>query len=58
MKHLILKKYLNILAYIYEYTKILSMNRQERRKLKSKKKGRYLGLDRNRQTQVGRLRKS
>jgi hypothetical protein len=33
------------------------MNRQQRRKLKSKKKGKYVGLDRNRQTQQGRLGK-
>jgi len=33
------------------------MNRHERRKAKSKKGGRYLGLDRNRQTQIGRMSK-
>jgi len=33
------------------------MNRAQRRAQKSKKGGRYLGLDRNRQTQIGRLSK-
>lgn len=33
------------------------MNRQQRRAQKSKKGGRYLGLDRNRQTQIGRISK-
>lgn len=33
------------------------MNRQQRRAQKSKKGGRYLGLDRNRQTQIGRITK-
>lgn len=33
------------------------MNRQQRRAQKSKKGGRYLGLDRNRQTQIGRMSK-
>ena len=31
------------------------MNRAERRAAKSKKGGKYFGLDKNRQTQVGRL---
>lgn len=34
------------------------MNRAERRAQKSKKGGRYLGLDKNRQTQIGRLSKT
>tara|TARA_R100000231_G_scaffold135272_1_gene109576 strand:- start:701 stop:811 length:111 start_codon:yes stop_codon:yes gene_type:complete len=33
------------------------MNREERRKLKSKKKGKYVGLNKNRQTQQGRITK-
>lgn len=33
------------------------MNRSQRRAQKSKKGGRYLGLDRNRQTQIGRMTK-
>ena len=33
------------------------MNRAQRRAQKSKKGGRYLGLDRNRQTQIGRISK-
>ena len=33
------------------------MNRAQRRAQKSKKGGRYLGLDRNRQTQIGRMSK-
>ncbi len=33
------------------------MNRQQRRAKKSKKGGRYLGLDKNRQTQIGRMSK-
>ena len=33
------------------------MNRAQRRAQKSKKGGRYLGLDRNRQTNVGRITK-
>lgn len=33
------------------------MNRAERRAMKSKKGGKYYGLNKNRQTQVGRLRK-
>jgi len=33
------------------------MNRAERRAEKSKKGGKYLGMDRNRQTNIGRLKK-
>ena len=33
------------------------MNRAQRRAAASKKGGKYLGLDRNRQTQIGRLEK-
>jgi len=33
------------------------MNRAERRANKSKKGGKYIGLNKNRQTQVGRLKK-
>ena len=33
------------------------MNRAQRRAQKSKKGGMYLGLDRNRQTQIGRITK-
>lgn len=33
------------------------MNRQQRRAQKSKKGGRYLGLDKNRQTNIGRISK-
>lgn len=33
------------------------MNRAERRAQKSKKGGKYLGLNRNRQTNLGRIKK-
>jgi len=33
------------------------MNRAERRAQKSKKGGKYLGLDKNRQTNLGRIKK-
>ena len=33
----------------------VTMNREERRAAKSKKGGKYIGLHKNRQTQVGRL---
>jgi len=33
------------------------MNREQRRRLKSKKKARYMGLDRNRQDSLGRIKK-
>lgn len=34
-----------------------NMNRAQRRAASSKKGGKYLGLDRNRQTQIGRIAK-
>ena len=33
------------------------MNRKQRRKSNSKKKGGYMGLDRNRQDSLGRIKK-